>query len=188
MPVRTIWYPDRPKTVLAWKNILYDLFFIKRSRLVRKISGPDFNLYKPDKFVRYSNGFNKMAAILFLPFENQTQKSSEKWRFEYRTVRYSVGYCSCLVIQNSVLNCNAEMNVVVVAFHWRLRRDNFIRELHSHVMAGARTGPATSLTEVNHQNWLNITGSFLAPKLCVVLYLSCPWLQRQRFWFLTSLL
>jgi hypothetical protein len=34
-----------------------------------------------------------MAAILLFTFEYRTQKVSEKWPFEYRTVRYSVGYC-----------------------------------------------------------------------------------------------
>jgi hypothetical protein len=31
-----------------------------------------------------------------ISFENRTQKVSEKWLFQYRTVRYSGGYCTCI--------------------------------------------------------------------------------------------
>jgi hypothetical protein len=53
------------------KRVMNKIFFMpKRSRLVRKISGPDIEcIRKPDK------------------------KVSEKCPFEYRTVRYSVAYC-----------------------------------------------------------------------------------------------
>ncbi len=41
-----------------------------------------------------------------LEFENRTKKVSEKWPFEYRTVRYSVAYCTyyLLLLQWSRLN------------------------------------------------------------------------------------
>jgi hypothetical protein len=48
------------------KNILFmTLFFLKRSMLA--------TIRNPDKKVRFSNGKNKMAAILFIPFENRTK-------------------------------------------------------------------------------------------------------------------
>jgi hypothetical protein len=71
MPVPGIWkldhFKSRQKNPVAsldrfgMKNIFLWLLLIKRSRLVRKC------------LVRLSNGKHKMAAILFLPFESQTE-------------------------------------------------------------------------------------------------------------------
>jgi hypothetical protein len=50
--------------------------------------------------------------------------------------------------------------------------DNSRRGLHYHARAGAKTDSAVAHTESNHQNYINITGSFLGPvaKSYVVLY------------------
>jgi hypothetical protein len=79
----------------------------KRSRLAEENVRSGFQMVKRWPIIRkpdFLSGFRMvMAAILFLPFESQTQKVSEKWPFEYQTVWYSVVHCRFLYYAESLL-------------------------------------------------------------------------------------
>jgi hypothetical protein len=80
----------------------------KWSRLeVKKNFGPVFEWKK-------QNGGQIMAAILKKTSEYRISKVSEKWPFEYRTVRYSVGYCTELFIRTCILDHGLKFESFVI--------------------------------------------------------------------------
>jgi hypothetical protein len=84
---RTIWKPDicvRFTSLDRFINKANIFFAIKRSRLADILlkTGHKYPVFK----WLLQNG-------CLLPFKNRISKVSEKWPFEYWTVRYSVGHC-----------------------------------------------------------------------------------------------
>jgi hypothetical protein len=77
--------------------------------VVKKVRS-GFQFIKPDKFVRYLNGFNKMAAKFgqswppscFYHLKTGHKKCPKSHPFEYRTVRYSVAYCTQPLMYNNL--------------------------------------------------------------------------------------